>query len=77
MNEWMNEWMTLFKSEKCTKWFFILHSVYRLKLLQYYYLSKVTIILVKLLFSTCLQSYLKLAPNGHFKTNQICFFPNT
>jgi hypothetical protein len=49
MNEWMNEWMTLFKSEKSTKWFFILHSVYRLKLLQYYYLSKVTIILVKLL----------------------------
>jgi hypothetical protein len=64
--------MTLFKSEKSTKWFFILHSVYRLKLLQYYYLSKVTIILVKLLgyLVPIYNDYLKLALlNGHFKTN--------
>jgi hypothetical protein len=64
----MNEWMTLFKSEKSTKWFFILNSVYRLKLLQYYYLSKVIIILVKLLFITYLQWLLKIGPNGHFET---------
>ena len=67
--------MTLFKSEKSTKWFLILHSAclqikvitVLLSIKSYY------IILVKLLFSTYLQWLLKLALTAILKLIRFVF----